>query len=495
MKKTKVEKIKAIDNTNAFRGLDWIVLSILILLALVLRLYQIDKPIIDHHSWRQVDTAAVGRNFVKDGFDLLKPKYDDISSLQTGITNTQGLRMVEFPLYNAIFAGVYKYFPVMSLESTARIISILFSLFSLWAIYYLLLKEDSRISAFFGGLIFAVYPFFVFYSRVVLPDVASVSLVFLGILFLYFWKNSNGKNWFLFILSLILTALSILVKPMAIFYFLPLIYIFFLVYGFSFLKKFSFYFYFVMTIMPFIAWRWWIGQFPEGIPASGWLITSVATSEGMKEIFMRPAFFRWIFYERIANLILGGYSVALLIVGLMKRPKKSFLLLTMGISAMIYLLTFQGGNVQHDYYQIMILPTLAIFCGLGAGTIMSEKKVFLNSFFSVIVIFSVMTFSFLFSYNQVKEFYSYNENFVKITNAIKLLTEPDAKVVTDTMGDTTMLYNIDRKGYPAKYMDFPQMKTEGMNYFVTYNKSTADEAVAEGFEVVFENESFFLIKL
>jgi 4-amino-4-deoxy-L-arabinose transferase-like glycosyltransferase len=383
----------------------------------------------------------------------------------------------------------------MSLESTARFISILFSLFSLWAIYYLLLKEDSRISAFFGGLIFAVYPFFVFYSRVVLPDISSVSLIFIGIVFLYFWKNSNGKNWLAFIFSLIFASLSILVKPTAVFYFLPLIYIFFLVYGFSFLKKPSFYLYFILSIAPFIAWRWWIGHFPEGIPASDWLITSVSTSEGMKEIFMRPAFFRWIFYERIANLILGGYSIALLVIGLMKRPKKSFLLFTIAISALIYLFTFEGGNVQHDYYQIMILPTLAIFCGLGAGTILSEKKIFLNSFFSIIVIFSVMTFSFLFSYNQVKDFYSYNENFIKITNTIKLLTDPNVKVVTDTMGDTTMLYNIDRKGYPSKYMDFPQMKLEGMNYFVTYNKSTADEAIAEGFTVVFENDSFFLIKL
>lgn len=495
MKKNKVEKIKLVDDQNTFARMDWLILSFLILVALILRLYQIDKPIIDHHSWRQVDTAAVGRNFVKDGFDLLMPRYDDVSSLQTGITNTKGLRMVEFPLYNAMFAGVYKYFPVMSLEATARIISILFSLFSLWAIYYLLLKEDGRISAFFGSLVFATYPFFVFYSRVVLPDITAISLIFLGIVFLYFWKNSNGKNVFLFILSLIFAAASLLVKPTTIFYFLPLAYIFFLVYGFSFLKKFSFYLYFVLAIIPFIAWRWWIGHFPEGIPASDWLFTSVATSEGMKEIFMRPAFFRWIFYERISNLILGAYSISLLMLGIIKKPKKTFLLLTIGISSIIYLFTFQGGNVQHDYYQIMILPTLAIFCGLGAGTILSEKKIFLNSFFSFFVISTIMIFSFLFSYNQVKDFYSYNENFVKITNTIKMLTEPDARVVTDTMGDTTMLYNIDRKGYPSKYLGFAQMKEQGMNYFVTYNKSTAEEAVSEGYEIVFENDSFFLIKL
>jgi len=45
-------------------------LGLVMVLALVLRLYKIDIPLADHHSWRQADTAAVARNFVKENFDF-----------------------------------------------------------------------------------------------------------------------------------------------------------------------------------------------------------------------------------------------------------------------------------------------------------------------------------------------------------------------------------------------------------------------------------------
>ena len=42
------------------------------LLAIGARMYHLNYPIADWHSWRQVDTAAVARNFLKWG---IKPLY------------------------------------------------------------------------------------------------------------------------------------------------------------------------------------------------------------------------------------------------------------------------------------------------------------------------------------------------------------------------------------------------------------------------------------
>jgi len=47
--------------------------------AFIVRLYHFSWPVADWHSWRQVDTSAVSRNFVKNGFDLLRPKFEDLS--------------------------------------------------------------------------------------------------------------------------------------------------------------------------------------------------------------------------------------------------------------------------------------------------------------------------------------------------------------------------------------------------------------------------------
>ena len=54
----------------------------------------------DWHSWRQADTSAVTRNYVKHGINILYPTYDDLSNVASGKDNPRGLRFVEFPLYN-----------------------------------------------------------------------------------------------------------------------------------------------------------------------------------------------------------------------------------------------------------------------------------------------------------------------------------------------------------------------------------------------------------
>src|SRR3989344_4354827 len=87
-------------------NIEYILLSTVLVLGFMVRLYKINNPVADWHSWRQADTAAVTRNYVNDGMDLLLPKYDDISSIQSRIFNPQGYRMVEFPIYNAISAVI-----------------------------------------------------------------------------------------------------------------------------------------------------------------------------------------------------------------------------------------------------------------------------------------------------------------------------------------------------------------------------------------------------
>ena len=92
---------------------------------------------------------------------------------------------------------------------------------------------------------------------------------------------------------------------------------------------------------------------------------------------MRPAFFRWIFYERINLMIFGGYMTAFFVVGVFVRLKKYFIH-TLLLGALAYLFVFQGGNVQHEYYQTVIFPPLAMFAGIGIALFLKHRKNFLH---------------------------------------------------------------------------------------------------------------------
>jgi len=473
---------------------DFVILAIILIFAIIARTYKINTPLADLHSWRQADTAAVARNFARDGINLLRPTYDDLSSIETGHENPEGLRMVEFPIYNAIVAIFYRYFPVTSIEIYGRAISAIMSLVTIFGIYYIALKDKNRWAAIFAGLIFAIYPFFVFFSRVVLPEPTAVAMVTLSIVFLYKALESKKANLSLLLVSAVLFALSILVKPTTIFYGLTM--------GFLFLYKFRFnvfkipkvYLFFLISFVPLILWRLYITQFPEGIPASAWLITNVNTFEGPKNIFFKPAFFRWIFMERIGIAIFGIYGTIFFVFGSICKTKKH-ISLSMLLSAVLYLFTFQGGNVQHEYYQTIILPALAIVSGVGIATLMEISDKYVNKLALYPVLIVTLILGSLFSFYRVKDYYIYPNDLPQIAELIRTFTLPTDRIVTDRSGDTTLLYLADRKGAPAVYKEVNELKNLGYSYLVTSNEGMKKNLRDKGYQILVENELYMIVKL
>ena len=76
------------------RKIEVLSLLLILVLALVLRLYKIDNPVADWHSWRQADTASVTRVFSQEGINLLTPRFQDISTIPSGKQNPPGYRML-----------------------------------------------------------------------------------------------------------------------------------------------------------------------------------------------------------------------------------------------------------------------------------------------------------------------------------------------------------------------------------------------------------------
>ena len=483
-------------SSNRF-GLTLFLIVVVTLLTICLRLYKINTPLADFHSWRQADTASVARNFSEDGINLLKPRYDDLSNIQSGLVNPKGYRMVEFPIYNAEIA-LLSSTHACSIEVCGRVLSILSAVIIVLVIFYLLLKEHGLLAATVGSLTFAVSPFFVFFTRVVLPDPTAVALAMSSVFFLYLFAE-NQKNRTLSLMwyttSLICFSLSLLVKPTAIFYAVPLGYLFIRTYTWDVLKKPMIYIYWIAAFTPLLLWRQYILQFPEGIPASEWLITSVNTGGGLMNVFFKPAFFRWIFFERINNLMLGGFLTPFLVIGALSRQKR-YLTHTILLGSLAFLFVFQGGNVQHEYYQIMILPAIAMFVGVGISFIYTNSRQFISATFLIPIIVATYAFSIFISYYTVRNYYNYSNELVQISKIVRDLTDKSDLIVTDTLGDTTLLYLSERRGAPAVYKDLTELKHDGYKYFVTQKIDVADEIIAHKTHTpIFRSDKFVLFEL
>jgi hypothetical protein len=470
---------------------DAILLGIILIIAVAFRSYKITSPLIEFHSWRQADTAAVARNYARDGINLLIPKYDDVSPLQTGVDNPQGYRMVEFPLYNAVIAIAYRIAPFINITLWGRIISIVESLIIISCLYAIARREMNQLAAVIASFAFSALPFFVFYTRAILPETMAIMFVMISIYVIY-----SKQSWQRILISLVCFGLAVLVKPTTIFYGLSIGYLLIRNQPLR-VKDIGIRFVAVgIALIPLALWRLYIQRFPEGIPASAWLITSVSTGGAMYSIFFRPAFFRWIFYERLNLLILGSFNLVLFINGLLARTK-SLLPYALLVSSAGYVFTFQGGNVQHEYYQILVLPTIALFAGLGAAQLVKTAHDWKYQIVAYGIIVCSLIAGWFISWDKVHHYYYSLSDIPQFAKIVQTFTKPSDRIVVDTGGDTTALYAFDRKGSPGIYGGVAQMKEKGYGYIFTYNHTTADSLQKEDPTIkrIFENDRFVLFKL
>lgn len=227
----------------------------ILVFGFIVRLYKFDAPIADWHSWRQADTSAVSRNFVSGGFDLLHPRFDDLSNVPSGIyENPQGYRFVEFPIYNVLQAATYKFIGFLTIEEWGRMVTIFSSLLSSVFLYLIVKKRFGTLSAFFAFVFFLFLPFNIYYSRTILPDPSMITVSLASIYFFDKWleKKKSILN-FSFLASLILTTTALLISPYALFFTLPMIYLVFEKYGIGFLKNGSFGYFLPCRLFP---WRY-----------------------------------------------------------------------------------------------------------------------------------------------------------------------------------------------------------------------------------------------
>lgn len=467
-----------------------IVIGIL-LLGFAVRLYRFDNPIADWHSWRQTDTSAVSRIFAQEGFDLLHPKYLDISNVQTGQDNPEGYRFVEFPLYNAMQAGGYMIIPSIPIEQWGRIISIGASLMGGIFLYLFSRKYFGQLTAIFALFFYMLLPFSIYYGRAILPDTLMASSILGGIYFFGKYADAKKSNRFVFLaLSLVFTASSFLLKPYALFFTLPMIALAWQAFGVKMFRKIELYAFLIISLLPFILWRMWIQEYPQGIPASNWLF-----NEG--DIRFKGAFFYWIFGERISKLILGYFGIALVAIGFLRRNgEKMILPLSFLASALLYVTVMARGNVQHDYYQILIIPTLALFMGRGVSFIFSLKDK-VNNRIGIATVAFIVFLTISLSWYYVRDYFNINnEAIVAVGAKADTILPKNARVIAPYDGDTTFLYYINRKGWPVFQDSVENLKAKGATHMVIANPTENDlSGFGTMYEVVDKSDTYLILKL
>lgn len=462
-------------------------LLLIILGGFWVRLYKIDSPIADWHSWRQADTAAVTRNFVKFGFNPFFPKYDDLSGVaEKPVINPEGFRFVEFPVYNIFAYSFYLLFGVA--DKYSRFVSAIFSLGSIAFLFFIVKRYIGTITGLVTSFSFAFLPFNIFFSRTTLPEPTFVFFALGMICFLDRWIWENKHVWA--ISGFVFTAIAFLIKPWAIFFFLPL---FYSLYFNKKKRKFwiKFLFLSLLSLLPFIFWRLWILQQPEGIPASSWLLNG----DGIR---FRPAFWWWTISERMGREILGATGLVLFVIGFIFKPKNSnYFLHFWALSSFLFITIFATGNVRHNYYQIQLVPVASIFFALGFTQLLKGTYLFIPRIWTILLALLLFPLAFYFSYNITKEFYKINNpSIVEAGKAADRILPKDAIVLAPYNGDTAFLYQTNRAGFAAEMLPISDLVADyGVNYYISTTKDDKINWVMRHFNVLEDNPNFVIADL
>ncbi len=466
----------------------WLVL--IVLLGFVARLYKLDSPIADWHSWRQADTASVSRSLIEGKGGIFSPRYHDISSIQSGIYNPNGYRLVEFPIFNILHIGLVKLDTPLSFEAAGRLVSVIASTISIVLVYLIGGRYLGKTAGLFSAFFFAFIPFNIYFSRVILPEPLAVTFSLFSIWF-YMLFIDKRKSTLLY-LSGIFLALAMLIKPFTLLFASAHLFLFLTTFGFAGLttpKTLIRHLVFAsLTLIPFFGWRVIINLHPSGIPFFEWAFNG-------DNIRFRPAFWRWLFGERIGKLIFGVWGIVPFAVGVLVRSKKNYINLSLLAGSLLYMTLVATASVRHDYYQIFIIPAVSVVAGAGSYFLMTNKS-FNRYLGTIVMLFSIGLMLIMGTYS-VKDFYQINHpEIIEAGKIVDQLVPPEALVIAPYNGDTAFLYHTKRWGWPAVDDSIENIVKKGATYYVSVTPWDSDtKYVQEKYETIIEHPQYVIVDL
>jgi 4-amino-4-deoxy-L-arabinose transferase-like glycosyltransferase len=182
---------------------DWWALAILAL-ASAFRLYRLDTPFVDAHSWRQVTNVDIARLWAEGSIDLFYPAVS-----WGGPDGRVGL---EFPLLQLLIALVWKAFGATA--TTGRLVPAAFSVLTVWWTYRLGSRLFDRAAGRGAAFLLAVSPSVVYFARTPISD--SVMLCFSVGAVLGYVAYVQESRWYFALGGAIALALAGLTKIPAI---------------------------------------------------------------------------------------------------------------------------------------------------------------------------------------------------------------------------------------------------------------------------------------
>lgn len=467
----------------------------IVLLAAAFRLYRVDIPLLDAHSWRQVTNADITRHFSEGVMNPFVPR------VSWGGRN--GIVGMEFPLLHSITAIIWRV--TGETHTSARLVTIAFSMTSVVLIYFLGARLFSKPVGRAAAFLFAVSPSLVYFGRAYLSDTPMVTFSIAAVLAWDRYFDRPGRRRAS--LAALLTALAALVKLPAILILAPIGGLALSRLGWAALRDRRLVAGCGVAVALVAAWYWYAdriyldtgltqavfrpsGTYPADIAPDVAYLTTSHWSTGARLL-------SYDFWAEIIDRFWGkhltpfGSLGALLGVAFVWRERRALPVLLWTLAGLALLVVSAEGNYNHEFHQLPLLPPLALLVGVAASPLFDGE--YLKRFLPIRVASVVVALALLGvsvqafrASNVLISWYRMDnlvEQFLAHGNFLQSVIPADALIVTVDYGQfgansPMLLYYARRQGWSfdartisPKVIDNLRLR-HGARYFVS---SISDE--------------------
>ena len=426
-------------------------LIIIVLIAVVVRVIEIEQPFIDPWSWRQSDVAAIARNYLENGFHFSRPQIDWAG-------NAEGYVGTEFPILPFIAALCYKITGVQ--EWTGRIQGVLFFAAALPFFFLLVRRVFGGTTAAWATFFYAFAPLSVVASRAFMPDVPSLCLALVGMYFFLVWIERNDHR--ALTASALLISISLLIKLPTALIGTPLLYL-----AVAARRKFPSQGGALSkphsedggleTAAPRLltSWELWLFALITLVPSAIWYWHAHRIAEtfypyhffGGGGFRIMNAAWYWKIAKQTVLSSLTPVLFALAVVGAFVAPRGKYAwILHWWLAAMVAFIFFVGWGNRHQWYQLPLVPIAAVFAGCAcqwvASRLRSHRVILALASLLLAAAFGVS------SYHCALPLY--RPAAVGLRNLgleLKEATTANALIIAADNGDPTVFYYAHRKGW------------------------------------------------
>lgn len=184
--------------------LNYYFLLLILIYSTIMFSINLNKPFIGHHDWNGAWYSNIARNFLRYG--LISTKFGSVINVDIVNSSSFGYFTHYPPLLPIFLYFSFKIFGIH--EWSARLVPIIFSLFTIVMVYLLALKFFDKKTATLSAALSSVIPITVYFAKMPVQEVVVLAPILLSIYFYFeFFNAPTGKNLIKLILSLIFSHL------------------------------------------------------------------------------------------------------------------------------------------------------------------------------------------------------------------------------------------------------------------------------------------------